>query len=270
MNRARRVSLHVSLCLAACFFFLSAIPSYAVDRKDVVSRAKQSYYSLRGLGLLEFQSNIRPTWEVTLANELRSNPSGAQAGLKMLNGLHFVMTLDQKGKVKVDHSSDAPPPNEQAAAGFNQIYSGMDQAVSGFFDTWSMFMLTSPFPDADGEYQVEDLGAEYRLSYKDGSADVVTSMSKDLLITEVKVTSPEFVSSIRPQFARIAGRFVLSGYDADYRPASGPGTVKLNVKLDYQEVKGLQLPHRLNLDSVYDGSPTQMELVFGDYQVKTR
>jgi hypothetical protein len=57
----------------------------------------------------------------------------------------------------------------------------------------------------------------------------------------------------------------LAGYDARYRPTSGPGAVTLNVNLEYQEVKGLQLPRRNN-----DGAPTQMELVFGDYRVKTR
>jgi hypothetical protein len=270
MVRARRLHLYAPLLLAAFFFLVSASSSYAVDRKEVVTRAKQSYYTLRGHGLLEFQSNIRPTWEVTLADDLRKDPAGAQAGIKMLNTLHFVMTLDQQGKVKVDHRADTPPPNEKAAAAFNQIYSGMDQAVSGFFETWSMFMLTSPFPDANSEYQLDDLGTEYRLSYKDGSADVITTMNKDLIITEIKVTSPEFFSSIRPQIARSAGGFILAGYAADYRPTSGPGTVKLNVKLDYQDVKGLQLPRKLNLDSVFDGSPNQMELVFSDYQVKTR
>jgi hypothetical protein len=269
MNRTRRQHA-ASLLLSICFFLLSATASYAVDRKEVIARARQSYYSLRGLGLLEFQSSIRPTWEVTLHEQISSDPSGAQAGLKLLNGLHFAMTLDEKGKVKVDHRADTPPPNEQASNGFNQIYSGMNQAVSGFFDTWSVFMLTSPFPETESDYLLEDLGAEYRLSYKEGTSDVVTSMNKELVITEIKVTSPEFVSSIRPQFSRTAGKFVLTGYDGDYRPTSGPGAVKLNVKLDYQAVRGLQLPNRLRMDSVYDGTPTQMELVFGDYQVKTR
>jgi len=244
-------------------------PPASQARKEVLRKARMAYYSLRGLGLLEFQSSITPTWEVTLANEIRNDPAGAQAGIKMLNGLHFAMTLDEQGKVKVDHRSDAPPPNEKAAAAFNQIYSGMDQAISGFFQTWSLFMLTSPFPETNSEYQVEDLGAEYRLSYKDGSSDVVTMMNKDLMITEVQVTSPEFFSSIRPKLSRGAGGFILDGYDGDYRPTSGQGVVKLNVKLDYQVVNGLQLPRRLNMDSVYDGTPNQMELVFSDYQIKT-
>jgi hypothetical protein len=270
MNRARLVRLHASLLLASLFLVISANASTVPERKEVIARAKQSYYSLRGLGLREFQSSIKPVWEVTLAQDLRDNPSAAQEGIKMLNGLHFALNLDAKGNVKVDHSADAPPPNEQAAKGFDQIYTGMNQAVSGFFDTWSVFMLTSPFPQVESEYALEDLGAEYRLSYKDGNADVLTSMTKDLVITEVKVRSPEFVSSIRPRFAKLGGKLVLTGYKGDYRPATGPGTVTLDVKLDYQEVQGLQMPNRLNLDSTYDGVPNQMELVFSNYKVTMR
>src|SRR5689334_22858356 len=179
MNRARLCKLYGSLLVVACFFLFFATAAHGVDRKDVIDRAHRSYYSLRGLGLLEFKSSITPAWEVTLKNDLNTDPAGAQAGIKMLDTLHFAMTLDENGKVKVDHRADTPPPNEKAAAAFNQIYSGMDQAVSGFFETWSMFMLTSPFPEANSDYQLEDLGSEYRLSYKEGSANIVTSMNKD-------------------------------------------------------------------------------------------
>ena len=144
MDRPHLVRLHVGVLLASLFLIISANASTVPERKEVLARAKQSYYSLRGLGLLLFTSSIKPSWEVTLAKELRDNPSGTQDGIKMLNGLHFVMNLDAKGNVKVDHSTDAPPPNEQAAKAFDQIYAGMDQAVSGFFATWSVFMLNSP------------------------------------------------------------------------------------------------------------------------------
>lgn len=256
--------------LCAGLFVLAALPVHGADKKEVIRQARAAYYSLRGLGLAEFRASMTPNWEVVLKDQMRSDPQSAQAGLKLLNGLHFTVSMDSAGVVKVDHSTDGPPPNEQVASGFNQIYSGMDQAISGFFQSWSPFMLTSPFPAVEGVYELEDHGGEYRLSYKDGTADVVTLMNKDLVITELRVSSPEFVSSFRPQFSRSPKGLVLTGYSADYQPTSGKGVVKLIVQLEYQEVSGLQLPRKLNLDSRYDGEPTQMELVFADYQVKTR
>ncbi len=113
-----------------------------------------------------------------------------------------------------------------------------------------MFMLNSPFPSPDSDYKLEDLGTQYRLSYKDGSSDVITMMGKNLIITDIKVTSAEFSSSVRPRFVHTAKGFVLSSYDADYNPTSGPGVVKLTLKIDHEPVSGLQLPVSVVLDSV--------------------
>ena len=236
---------------------------------QIVEQARRAYYSLRAVGLDEFQSTVKPNWEVVLRDEIKTSPDNAQAALKLLNGLHFSMLLDKDGKVTMSHHADVEPQTDKQREGFDQIYSGMDQAVSGFFSTWSMFMLNTPFPSAETEYQLEDLGRQYRLTYKDGSADVVTLMSKDLIITEVKVTSAEFTSSVRPQFTRTAKGLVLSGYTADYQPTSGPGVVKLDVKMEHQPVSGLQLPVSLTADSVLDGAPTHIELAFSQHQVKS-
>ncbi len=238
------------------------------DKREIVKRARQGYYSLRKLGLVEFESKITPTWEVTLKEQIKSDPANAQTGLKLLNSIHFAMSLDADGSVKVTHQLDVTPPNQQTVDGLNQIYGGMQQSVSGFFASWSPFMLTSPFPEVESEYAFEEIGGGYRLSYKEGTADIVTSLTKDLEVTEIKVSTSEFTSSIRPTLTRTQQGFILSGYEANYKPVSGPGTTELKTQIDYQEVNGLQLPHKLNLESVYDGTPTQMELVFTDYNVK--
>ena len=93
-------------------------------------------------------------------------------------------------------------------------------------------------------------------------------MSKNLIITDLKVNSTGFNSSVRPQFVHTPKGFVLTGYDADYKPTSGPGVVKLAVKIDHHPVNGLQLPDSLVLDSVMDGAPTHMELAFSEFAVK--
>jgi len=90
-----------------------------------------------------------------------------------------------------------------------------------------------------------------------------------MIITDIRVTSAEFNSSVRPQFVHTAKGFVLTGYDADYKPTSGSGVVKLALKIDHHPVNGLQLPDSLVLDSVMDGAPTHMELAFSDYAVKS-
>jgi hypothetical protein len=242
-------------------------PAQAADRQKVVEKARQAYYNLRTAGLEEFRATIKPNWSLVLKDQLQADPEKGKAALELLNGLHFSMLLDKDGKVTVTHHTDTEPANDQQRQGFDQIYSGMDQAITGFFTTWSVFMLGPPLPATNSEYQLEDLGAQYRISYKDGQADVITTMGKDMIITEVKVNSAEFISSVRPQLTRTPKGFVLSGYSADYKPTSGPGAVKLDLKIQNQAVNGLQLPVNLVLDSVLDGEPTHMELAFSDHQV---
>jgi len=238
------------------------------DRKQVVQRARDSYYSLRRLGLVSYESSITPNWKVTLKDQIKADPPGADASLKLLDGLHFAMSLDPSGNVKVTHHTDVVPPSRQVADGFDQIYGGMEQAVSGLFATWSVFMLTSPFPEVESDYKLEETAGEYRLSYKDGEADVTTRMTKELVITEITVQTSAFSSSIKPTLIKTQQGLVLSSYEGNYEPKSGPGTTHINAQFDYQDVNGLQLPHKVNLDAVYDGTPNQMELTFADYQVK--
>jgi len=238
-------------------------------QQQIIQRGRDAYYSLRAQGLDEFQSTIKPNWENVLKGQGVSDSAQLDAALKLLNGLHFTMVMDKDGKVTVTHTSDNEPPNEQVRAGFNQIYSGIDQAVSGFFATWSLFMITPPLPEVNSNYQLDDLGSSYRLTYKDGSSDVVTILARDMSISEVKVTTAQFTSTVRPRMNKTTRGFVLAGYDADYTPTSGPGVVHLDVKIDHAPVQGLQLPVSLVADTTLDGAPTHIELAFSDRQVKS-
>ncbi len=267
--------------IACCLFFLSVATAggkkevleqpYGADvanKRAIVNQARQAYYSLKDRGLIEFQANVSPNWRLVLKDQIATNPASAETALKLLNGIHFTVSLGPDGVVKVTHQADVAPTNVKVAEGFNQIFTGMEQAMSGFFDTWKPFMLSSPFPDADSDYQLEGLDSQYLLSYKDGTADVATTMSKNLVISEIKVDSPAFKSVLQPQFIKSPQGLLFTGYDATYREPSGGEGVQLKVQIDYQQVNGLQLPRKLNLAGSYQGTPFAMELMFSDYQVK--
>jgi hypothetical protein len=277
MNRApalsNRLSKKVTACLLLMVFAVSpriTLGASQTNKKEIIGQARLASYNLKRLGLLGFSANIKPNWEVVLKDQLKADPNSAQNALKLLAGLHFAMTFDSDGKVKVTHQADAAAPNEAAAAGFRQIFDGMDLMVSGFFDTWSLFMLTSAFPEVEADYQVEDLVDRYRLSYKERDASVVASMTRDFAITELLISATTFRSSIKPQFAKAEQGLMLTGYEASYTPTSGPGATNLRVQVGYQDVSGLQLPLVLSLDGTQDGSPFAVELHFTDHKVTRR
>src|SRR5947207_1909026 len=250
--------------LLCCSLLNIALPfAHCADlaaKRAIIKKARAAYYSLRSHGLDEFEASAQPNWRLVLKDQLAKDPASAEEGLKMLNGIHFRVSLGRDGAVKITHHEDVAPINPQAAEGFQQIFSGMEQAMSGFFDSWSPFMLTSAFPQVAGEYTLENQNNQYQLSYKDGPAAIVTTMSQDLVISEIKVDSPQFKSVLKPQFTKSAQGLLLSGYQATYQGAAGGESVQLNVRIENQSVSGLQLPSKLNLDGSYQGTPFQMEL----------
>lgn len=250
-----------AVVMSAFLLFLSAATARAADKKEVMQKARDAYYSLKSNGLVEFQCNMAPDWNALLADTRKSDPAAVDRAIQTLNQLQFTVSLGTSGSAKVTHTT-VTPTNDEMAKGLNQIYGGMEQMVSGFFDTWSPFMLTSPLPDAGGDYQLEEQPEQWNLSYKEGTADVATTIGKDLAIRELKVTTPEFRSTIQPQFTGGPKGFLLTGYQAEYYGQSPSETTKLTVGIVYQEVNGLQLPQKLSLGGSYGGSPFQVEVTF--------
>lgn len=237
------------------------------DKKEVLRQARQAYYSLSDSGLEEFACSVTPDWSALLADERKSDPAAADKAIATLNQLRFNATLGSDGKVRLTHNN-LNSDNQAMVAALNQIFAGMEQMTSGFFDTWKLFMMSPPFPSIESQYQLENLGPQYRLSYKEDNADVVTTMEPDFSINQLKVTTPEFNSAIWPKFTPTAKGLLFTSYEATYFSNKPDESTKLKVAIAYQEVSGLELVQALDLRGSYGGSPFSVKLTFSDCTVK--
>ena len=190
--------------------------------------------------------------------------------IKLLDRLHFSMSIDSESKFRMDHHADIAPPNQRSADRFESIFKDMDEAVSRFVTIWSTFMLTSPFPEIEGDFEVIEVAGQYHFSHKDGATDVVTITDKDFMIIEIKVSGAGLAASLKPVLEKTTQGFILKGYAASYETPSGARNTQLKVRIGYQEIRRLRLPREVNLDTVYEGRPAQIEWLFTDYQVKVR
>jgi hypothetical protein len=252
-----------------CFLLLVcsiAFPQAIANKQSVLSQARQSYYNLRSEGLQSFTCSVSPNWGLLLEKERGQNSEAADAALRTLDQLHFTINLAADSSVKLTHNELAGQSTEMIAA-LKQIYGGMEQMASGFFDSWKLFMVNPPFPDVNSQYQLEAAGQQYRLTYREDLADVVTTMGRDFAINNLKITTPEFDSSIQPTFSKTPQGFLLSAYQASYKSQKAEETTDLKVSMDYQDVQGLKMPQKLNLTGAYGGSPFAMELTFSDCSV---
>lgn len=251
-----------------CFAVLAPLcPAQTVaNKQSVLSQARHSYYNLRDEGLLSFQCSITPNWELLLQKERAQNPEGTDNAVRTLSELQFTVTLSADDAVKLTHNELAGQSEEMMAA-LKQIYGGMEQMASGFFDTWKLFMLSPPFPALNNEYQLQAKGPQYLLTYRDDTADVATTMGRDFAISDMKITTAEFDSSIQPKFAKTPKGWLFTDYDASYQSQKPEEATKLKVHIEYQPVNGLQMLKKLNLSGSYGGAPFAVELAFSGCQV---
>jgi hypothetical protein len=241
------------------------------DKRELMKEARAAYYSLRRSGLDSFQVNITVNWDVVLKGQ-PTTAAGRESAMKLLNGLHFAAAFGADGKTVVTHRADTPAPNAQSQAGYDQIFGGMDQVITGFMDTYKPFMVGSPFPEVDAAYTLEDFNNGYRLTYKDDAKTaVMTLMTKAFVITETVVHAADFDSTIKPSFLATADGYVLAGYDGDYVPTmTKTGVVKLIGTIEHSFVNGLRMPKKLAFDSKVDGVPNATELTFTDYIIQKK
>ncbi len=230
------------------------------NKQQTIKLARQSYYSLNAQGLAEFQCTIVPNWH-TLLTEQKLDADTVNRAVLLLNKIHFTVSLAAGSDAKVTHN-DVSAENAQMAQGLSQIYSGMEQMTTGFFQTWTAFSLSPALPEAGADYQLETTAAEYRISYKEGAADIVTILDRDYAINYLKTTTPEFDSTLRPQFRKSSRGWLLSGYQATYVGKSAAETTELQIAIDYQTVSDFQLPQKLDLKGTYGGSPFHVEVTF--------
>jgi hypothetical protein len=247
--------------------FTGVMPAQTVNKqgptaadKEIIKEARQSYYSLKDQGLAAFQCTIVPNWRLLLT-EQKLDRAKVDRAAALLNNIHFSISLETGGEAKVTHN-EVSAENAEVAKGLNQIYSGMEQMTTGFFQTWSAFSMSPALPEIDGEYQLDKTPTEYRLSYKDGTADIVTLLNRDLATSSLKTTTSEFDSTITPQFKKTAKGLLMTGYEATYKGKSAADTTELQIAIDYQAVDQLQLPQKLDLKGTYGGSPFHVEVTF--------
>jgi hypothetical protein len=128
-------------------------------------------------------------------------------------------------------------------------------------------MFGSPFPEPDSAYELEDLGANYLLKYAEPNNKVATTFGKDFSIKEIQVSSESFTGAIKPQFRKTEHGYIVVAYRGNYLTAAGNPTSDLQVNIQYNQVNGLEVPLKLNVDGSYNGGPVNMEIVFSDYKI---
>jgi len=248
---------------------LSPPEAGCADKREIILAAQHSYYNIPNQGLTEFQCSVVPDWAAMLKQELKSEVKPDNPALKLLDGVHFWVSVNRNGITKLTHQVDANPTAPSSIENLQQAISGIEETIDGFWKSASAFLLTSALPRADSAFELAERNGIYELSYREGDFDIVTSMDKDYAIVEIKVTSAAVTSSLKPKFTKTNQGFLLAAYAADYKLSSG-GPSHVSVQIKYNEIEGFQLPTSLIVDTSGDEGSHTVLLQLRDYQIKKR
>jgi hypothetical protein len=234
------------------------------DDGQILDRARQAYYSLRGKGLVEFRCEVLPDWEAVFST-LRTDAVGSEV-LTLLQRTHFDVSVGADGASTVSRQTELTPPSQVVAERFRTAAAGLEQMLTGFFVVWAQFMSGFPGPEpGDKDYKIEKAGDQYRITQQQGQLHVLVLMTTELVVTEARLTAPNSVEiTVHPHFSKLAERFLLTGWDSTI--GSAAGTLETAATTENQEVEGFELPKTVNITA----GGIRIPLRFNHYRIKKR
>ena len=215
---------------ALALVLMATASAAAADERDFLQKGQAAYYSLQREGLAEFARSALPNWDLMLASLFRTDPDVGKRTHAMLSSQRFALTVGVGKRPKIAFLGGATAGNAQQAQGLEKIKSGLDQALTGLFDIWSPFVLTEPFPGPS--------------------------------------TAVDLVE--QPLFTETPRGLLLSAYQAGYRTLPAGEVSQLQVRIDYQQVDGFDLPKTLALGGSQGGHPFLMEVALAECKVTRR
>jgi len=240
------------------------------DGKETLDAARMAYYSLRREGLVSFTCLATPNWDAILAERRRTDPAAADKAYKTLNGLTFGVEVAPARRAKVMHTDPpaSPGSTEKENEALKLITSGTEQTLTGFFDAWGPFVMTSPIPPPTAE--VTEAHGLWIVDYKEGQTAVSLVMRNDYTIDTTRIVSSTHSSVIQPQFVKSPKGLLLTAMQGQFRQLPAGPTVSLQLRVEYQDVTGFLLPKHLYVSSHNGRAVSQMDLTFGTCQAQRR
>jgi hypothetical protein len=250
--------------------FLALLPLAAgealADNKDTLDAARAAYYSLRREGLTGFTCLVTPNWDLMLAARWRTDPAAAAKAYKTFSSLTFGVEVAPGQHPKVLHAD--VPGSDSESDSLKRLIGGMEQTVSGFFQTWAPFVLTTPIPGASAD--VTRAHGVWIVDHKEGATRIGLVMGDDYTIESMRILTDTFASVIQPQFIKSPKGLLLTAVQGGFRKLPDGTPLSLQLRIEYQDVSGFMLPRRLHVSS-HDGRTVGlMDLGFGTCQAQHR
>lgn len=232
----------------------------AAPGRGPVEGIADRYYWINSEEIDHFECLLEPDWRALLASQGVSGDS-LEKGVAKLSEIEFHINFGPRSGATITRNEVAAE-NDRVAEGLNQVYSGVEQMSSGFFQTFgSLAYNRTPFDFLGGPFGWNAADQTATFTEAGGATNVKLGFAGDR-IRQLDVSTNSFNSTVVPQFVKTDGKYRLAGYDATYAGTDGSDRTVLSVVIGYQPIEGFEIPASLDLSGSYNSQPFGVKIAF--------
>jgi hypothetical protein len=218
----------------------------------ILRKAESDYYILQSQGLKAFQCSIQPNW-----SQVVTDP----AQLAAVRQVQYTAVIDAQGGVQVNPFQPNGLPIDPS---LNQMVSGLQETITGFFQTWNSMVLTGMFSaDSDTQLVYSSQADGYHFSQKSANTSVDITLTKDALMTAMKVTTQSSVIAMQPAYIATDKGLLLTSMNSDI----DNGKQKVNFQIQYQDVESFEMPAMAAYQVTLPDQVVSIDMSFSAYQI---
>jgi hypothetical protein len=230
------------LCLAC-----TTLLAQDKDPKARLTAAHALYYTPTASGLKSFHCDAAIDWKSMLTRLSGVDIPDDNPALKFLQTVHLSVDDELKGNGALGWTSESDPPTDKAAA-IKQIQDGLKTSVSGFFQTWNVYMNGSMVPIPDSTVTITNAGDGIHLSGTSDDSKFDEDFDKNMLLTQVLVVNPNMKVVATPTYASTPDGLLVSAVANQVSQPSTAPPADAVFRIDYLKVETFQIPSRIVFD----------------------
>jgi len=231
-------------------------PSAPLTKEELLTKADSTYYFLQNLGLQSFRCTVQPNWAQIISD---------QGQLALLRDVEYSAVIDDHG---VETITAFRTDDAAIDASVSQIVNGVKETIEGFFESWNNMVFLPLFaPAADDSFGFSWDATGYHLTQKTADSDSELTMTKDALVTAMKVVTGGSTISMQPKYTKTEHGLLLTELDSHIDSSSGSQLV--NFEVEYQLIQGFELPVKVGYQVTLPSQTVSIDIAFADYKLVT-
>ena len=243
MTRKTSPLLFLALLGLAC----STLLAQEKDPRARLTAARMIYYTPTTAGLKSFHCDAAIDWKSMLTRLSGVDIPDDNPALKFLQTVHLTIDDELKGNGSLGWTNETEPPQDKAAA-IKQIEDGLQTSVSGFFQTWNVYMNGTMIPAPDSTLTITNVGDGVHLSGTSDGSSFDEDFDKNMLLTKVLVVNPNMKVLATPTYASTPDGLLVSAVASEVSQPSTAPPAEAIFRIDYAKVETFQIPSRVVFD----------------------